>query len=214
MTVPLRRPQAPARWDLQGEFARVERQLERGVWTDRMSALVLAGAMSWVWLLLRDGDEWGLLGAPVVLVLFLALSVGSWRLDRWRLQRVGGPAAPSPSSIGQVTTEARGSDIWVAVHAALAAQNSARTGFRDSNTVEATLARPFLDLLITVRVEGDEARGGLVTVWVRPSIPRSLRLLVGYPHDGGTARKSANGMLRAIPGAHDVVREPLPASQA
>jgi len=202
MSVPLHPQQAPARWDLHSEFVRVAFMLERGVWLDRVCALVLAGTMSWVWLVLRKGDGWGVLGAPVVLGLFLALALGSWKLDRLRDHRVGGPAGPGPSSIGQLTTSASGPDIWLAVHAALAAQGCEGTRFRDSNTVEASLPRVVMvRRFVTVRVEGAGAQGARVTVWAHPEVPRGpWTLLVGYPHDGGAARRTANAILRAIPG--------------
>lgn len=206
MSVPAHPQQAPVRWDLRGEFDRVAFMLERGVWIDRVSALVLAGTMSWVWLVLRKGDEWGALGAPVVLGVFLSLSLGSWKLHRLRDRRVGGPAGPGPSSIGHLTTLASGPEIWMAVHAALAAQGFEGTRFHDRNTVEASLPGVIMvRRSLTVRVESAGAGGARVTAWAHPEIPRGpWALLIGYPHDGGAARRTANGILRAIPGGTPV----------
>lgn len=153
-----------------------------------------------LWFMLGHGATNGLAWGGAAFGGFVMLHVLFVVVDGWRDRREEGPAGPGPSSLGQVTSQANGHDIWVAVHAALAAQGFSRAWRLDSNTVEASIVqmlggRRFL----TVRVEGAGPHGAVVTAWGHPDTS-----LNGALFDGGLCRRATNRVLAAIPGGTPV----------
>lgn len=134
-----------------------------------------------------------------VVVPVVVVGVLEWR-GRVRDRREGGPAGPGPSSTGHRRTTTPGPDVWSAILGAVQAEGYGIPHHLDPHTVELShWTRWGARSRLTVRAVPDGVEGGLVSVWARVD---------GW--EGGKARRIANVVLRAIPAAHEVVREPHP----
>ncbi|WP_353950636.1 hypothetical protein V6K52_13470 [Knoellia sp. S7-12] len=188
------------RVDLHRARAEVALTVERHQRWSQLGALGVAALQGFTWFMLGGAGTKGLMWGTAAFTSFVLLWLLGLAIDAWRDRRAGGPAAPGPSSLGQVTSHVAGHDLWVAIHAALAALGFSGTRFLDSNTVEVRI-NPLLRgrRFVTVRVEAAGPHGALVTVWGHPDIS-----LAGRVYDGGLSRKDANRVLGAIPGATPV----------
>ncbi|KGN40476.1 hypothetical protein [Knoellia aerolata] len=200
-------PPPPALVDLRQAHEAVVRQLRIG----RLAAL---GTMVGFALLLgfavtavSPGPR-GLAAGLLACVGFLALLAGLIAVSVRKDARLGGPAGPGPSSLGQVVTSAPGQQVWTALSAGLSAQGFSPPRATDPNTVVATrsLSTASWGETMTVRVEPHTGGRGLVTVWSRPAYP--LQWL-----DYGRNRRHANAVLAAVPDVHEEVHEPHRDSQ-
>lgn len=187
--------------DLDAARADWERSARRGRWFD-------GGVTLWMTLLfagLTLTGVWGPLGGTVMTLLFPFTRVVVALLQRFFDHRVGGPAAPGPSSMTTVRSSSPGPELWSAVSRGLSEAGFSSRWLLDAHTLNATRTWGFgVRQFLTVRCVPAEGGGALVTVWSRPD--------VGWWHTStpeyGRARRYANAVLRAIPGVHEVVREP------
>lgn len=190
--------------DLRAAHDRLSRQLRI---VGGIATAVLVGFALLLGVVLLAAESWvtGLIVALAIVAFEGALIAFSAARDR----KVGGPAGPGASSLGQVVTTAPPPQVWEAVYAALRAEGFGAQGLSDPLTVQASRSLSMMSYgdAITVRLEPNGDGRGLVTVWARPSFPMQW---LAY----GRNRRFANAILRAVPGVHETARQPRPRSQA
>lgn len=177
----------------------------RAGWFDRVTTAFITVVLLVNFQQLHQG-RWGI---AFVALIFLARGSGLV-LDQVRERRVGGPATAGASSTGWVHTNESGPEVWAAIQRALVEAEFRTSWLLDAHTSESRKASGWARAYnVTVRVLPAADGGALVTVWSRPVVSWWQRATPIF----GRSHRYANLVLAAIPGAHEVVREPQPGSQ-